>query len=144
DLEAFMATDIDCAENVVIFEGNLVDDNYFTERHYVMDRGFIMNKLNVDYQATSKFKLSLAGMYMMTAEDLEYHTPANEKVSEDEIGFEIDARASYKLFKNVTTDFCFGYLFAGDAMDYFEVDSIQDGDSDEDIWVSAMRVRYKF
>ena len=83
-------------------------------------------------------------MYMLTAEDLEYHTPAGTEVSEDEIGFEVDARASYKLFKNVKMDFCIGYLFAGDAMDYFEVDEIQDGDSDEDIWITSMRIRYKF
>ncbi|MEA1969094.1 MAG: hypothetical protein U9N77_12860 [Thermodesulfobacteriota bacterium] len=144
DLEAFMATDVDIADSAVIFEGNLVDDNYFTERPYIMDRGFIMNKLNLDYKATSKLKLSLAGMYMLTAEDLEYHTPDGTQVSEDEIGFEVDARASYKLFKNVKMDLCFGYLFAGDAMDYFEVDEIQDGDSDEDIWISSMRIRYKF
>jgi len=144
DMTAFMATDIDCKENIVIFKGNLADDNYFTERHYVMDRGFVMNKLNMDYQLTSKLKLSLAGMYMTTAEDIEYHTPAGTDISEDEIGFEVDARASYQLFKNVKMDFCIGYLFAGDAMDYFEVDEIQDGDSDEDIWISSMRIRYKF
>jgi hypothetical protein len=37
-----------------------------------------------------------------------------------------------------------GYLFAGDAMDYWEADDIKDGDSDEDIFSSTARIRYKF
>ena len=145
DFEAFMATDIDRFDNIVIFEGGYVDDNYFTERQYIMDKGFIMNKLNLDYQATDKLKVGVAAMYMMTAEDIEY-TAAETGTSEsdDAIGFEVDVYSSYKMFKNVELAVCFGYLAAGDAMDYFEVDSMQDGDSDEDIYKAGARIRYKF
>jgi hypothetical protein len=145
DFNAFMATDIDRFDTIVIFEGGYTDDNYFTERHYIMDKGFIMNKLALTYQATEKLKLGVAGMYMMTAEDLEYTAAATgTSESNDAIGFEVDAFLSYKLFKNVEFAIDFGYLSAGDAMDYFEVASIQDGDSDEDIYKSGARIRYKF
>jgi hypothetical protein len=145
DLEAFLCTDVDIFDNIVLMEGGWSDDDYFTERPYVLDRGFVMNKLALDYQATEKTKLGIAGMYMMTAEDVEY-TPAltGTPSSEDEIGFEIDAYVKYQLFKNVELAVNAGYLLADDAMDYFEAPVIQDGSSDEDIWRADMRIRYKF
>jgi uncharacterized protein with LGFP repeats len=82
-------------------------------------------------------------MYMMTSEDVEYNTKlTGENVSEDELGVEIDGYVKYQLFENVELAWNAGYLAAGDAMDYFERE--QDGDSDEDIWRSDMRIRYKF
>ena len=145
DLESFLITDVDIFDNIVLMEGGWSDDDYFTERPYILDRGFIMNKLALDYQATEKTKLGVAGMYMMTAEDVEY-TPALSAtpVSEDNIGFEIDAYVKYKLFKNVELAVNAGYLFADDAMDYFEAAVQQDGSTDEDIWRADMRIRYKF
>jgi len=145
DMDAFLATDVDIFENICLMEGGWADDDYFTERPYMLDRGFIMNKLALDYQATEKTKVGIAGMYMMTAEDLVYTLPDGVTcVSEDSIGFEIDAYVKYKLFKNVELAVNTGYLFADDAMDYFEVDSIKDASSDEDIWRADMRIRYKF
>ncbi|MEA1949675.1 MAG: hypothetical protein U9N83_20560 [Thermodesulfobacteriota bacterium] len=144
DLEAFLATDVDIFDGIILFEGGWADDDYFTERPYMLDRGLIMNKLALDYQYSERTKLGVAGMYMMTAEDLEYTTPTGKRVSEDTIGFEIDAYVKFKLFKNVELAVNAGYLFADDAMDYFEVDKIQDGSSDEDIFRSDMRIRYKF
>jgi hypothetical protein len=142
DFDAFMATDIDRMDSIVLMEGGYADDNYFTERHYILDRGFIMNKLAWDYQVNEKLQVGLAGMYMMTAEDVEYTTPAGENVSEDTLGIEVDGYAKYQLFENVELAWNAGYLAADDAMDYFEVE--QDGSSDEDIWRTDMRIRYKF
>lgn len=143
DFDAFMATDIDRMDSIVLMEGGYADDNYFTERHYILDRGFIMNKLAWDYQVNEKLQVGLAGMYMMTSEDVEYNTKlTGENVSEDELGVEIDGYVKYQLFENVELAWNAGYLAAGDAMDYFERE--QDGDSDEDIWRSDMRIRYKF
>jgi hypothetical protein len=51
---------------------------------------------------------------------------------------------SYKLYQNVEFAINAGYLVAGDAMDYWEEDSIRDGNADEDIFRSQARVRYKF
>lgn len=142
DFEAFLATDVDIFDNICLMEGGWADDDYFTERPYMLDKGFIMNKLALDYQATEKTKVGIAGMYMMTAEDLEYTDDSGAKMSEDAIGFEIDAYVKYKLFKNVELAVNTGFLFADDAMDYFE--AAKDGSSDEDIWRADMRIRYKF
>jgi len=101
-----------------------------------------MNKLALDYQATEKTKVGVAGMYMMTEESLKYTDNYGVKRSDDSIGFEIDAYVKYKLFKNVELAVNTGYLIADDAMDYFEVD--KDGDADEDIWRMDMRIRYNF
>jgi len=142
DLEAFLATDTDIFDNICLMEGGWSDDDYFTERPYMADRGFIMNKLALDYQATEKTKVGIAGMHMMVAEDMEYTDDNGNSVSEDTIGFEIDAYIKHKLFKNVEVALNGGYLLADDAMDYY--DEEKDGSSDEDIYRIDMRVRYKF
>jgi hypothetical protein len=144
DFEGFVAYDVDSFDGVVLFEA-LTDDNYFTERHYLLDKGFIMNKIALDYQATPKLKVGAAGLYMMSAEDIKYTAALNgASVSESDVGFEIDAYFSYKLYDNVTFNFAAGYLLAGDAMDYWEADDIQNGSSDEDILKLNASVRYSF
>jgi len=137
DLDGFMAVDIDRMDNICIFEGGFTDDDYFTEKDYILDKGFIMNKLAADYKASKKLTMGGAVMYMMTAEDIEYGDE-----SDDSIGFEVDAYLKYKLYDNLEFAINAGYLFADDAMDFFEEE--QDGNSDEDIFVSTARVRYKF
>jgi hypothetical protein len=151
DFDAFISTDVDMFDSIVIMEGGFGDDDYFTERPYLADKGFIMNKLALDYQATEKLKLGAAALYMMTAEDIEYENDdTGEAFKEDTIGLEIDLYFKYKLFKNVEWAVNFGYLFADDALDYAEYDSdrpgvdVRDGSSDEDIWRSDMRIRYMF
>ena len=137
DFNGFLATDVDIFDSIVLFEGGYTDDDYFTERPYIMDKGFIMNKLSLDYQATEKLKTGLAGMYMMTAEDLEY-----ENHKSDEIGFEIDGYTEYEIYKGLKIALNAGYLIGGDALDMFEEDP--DGESDENIFRTTMRVRYAF
>jgi hypothetical protein len=145
DFDAFIATDVDITDSIVLFEGNYADDNYFTERPYLADKGFIMNRLGIDYKTTEKMTLGGALMYMMTAEDFEYTAAANgDTVSEDELGWEIDVYIQYMLYPNVEIAFNFGYLFAGDALDVYEVAEIQDGSSDEDIYIASARLRYQF
>ena len=150
DFNAFLATDVDMFDSIVMMEGGWGDDDYFTERPYMLDKGFVMNKIAWDCQATERLKYGVAGLYMMTAEDIEYFDKDGRRVKEDELGFEFDVYFKYKLFKNVELAVNAGYLVAGDAMDYFEVDSkqagvnVRDGDADEDIWRTDMRIRYKF
>jgi hypothetical protein len=48
------------------------------------------------------------------------------------------------LFPDVEVALNFGYLFAGDALDVYEDDTIQDGSSDEDIYITSARLRYQF
>ena len=145
DFDAFLSTDVDIDHSIALFEGNYADDNYFTERPYIADKGFIMNRIGADYQATPKLRIGGALLYMMLAEDFEYTAAATgASVSEDELGFEIDAYVKYMLYPNLELALNAGYLNAGDALDVYEVASIQDGSSDEDIFITSARVRYKF
>ena len=137
DLEGFMAVDIDRMDNICIFEGGFTDDDYFTEKDYLLDKGFIMNKLAADYKANKKLTMGASIMYMMTAEDIEY-----DGESDDKIGFEVDGYVKYKIYDNLEFAINAGYLFADDAMDFFEEE--MDGNSDEDIFISTARIRYKF
>ncbi len=144
DLDGFLATDLDIAEGIALFEYAYGDDDYFTERHYLLDKGFIMNKLALEFKPTRKLSLGAAALYMMTAEDIEYIDGNGNFQSNDTIGFEVDGFVSYLLFENLEIATNAGYLFADDALDYFEVEEIRDGESDEDIFVWSARVRYRF
>jgi hypothetical protein len=145
DFDGFLSTDVDIDDNIGIFEGLYTDDNtYFTERPYLLDKGFIMAKLACDRQFTEKMTYGAAVMYMLTAEDIQYTDFSGRSQKNDEIGWEIDVYLKYMLYKNLEFAINAGYLFAGDALDAFEVGSLQDGSADEDIFGSSMRIRYKF
>jgi hypothetical protein len=144
DLEGFFSTDVDIFTGSTVLMESYDDDNYFTERQYLLDKGMILAKLAFDWQASDKLKVGAALAYMMTAEDIEYLDTAGTRQQEDEIGTEIMGYLSYKLYQNVEFAINAGYLLAEDAMDYWEEDSIRDGSSDEDICRSMARIRYKF
>ncbi|MGQ9750963.1 hypothetical protein [Desulfosoma sp.] len=131
----FMSTDVDIFDSIVLFEGGLTDDNYFTEAPYILDKGFYLNKLGADYKFTGKTTAGLALLYLMTAEDL-----AN---GSKKLGTEIDAYISYKLYTNVELKLNYGYLFSDDGMDNF-VGGIDKGKPAEDIYRSTMWIRYTF
>jgi len=146
DMDAFMAVDIDRKDSICIFKASYTDDDTFTEKEYLLDKGFIMNKLAADFKASRKLTMGGAVMYMMTAEDVEYGS-----YSDDKIGLEIDGYLKYKIYENLEFAVNAGYLFADDALDFYERNSAgdavadePDGNSDENVFVSTARVRYKF
>ncbi len=143
DLDAFMAIDIDRTDNICIFKAKYVDDDYYTEKDYLLDKGFIMNKLAFDYKVSKKIKVGTSAMYMMTAEDIVYVDDNGRERKEDSVGVEFDAYLQYKIYSDLEFAFNAGYLFCDDAMDFWE-QGHRDGKSDEDIFVSSCRVRYKF
>jgi hypothetical protein len=145
DFEGYLAVDLDREDNISIFEGLYTDDStYFTERPYMLDKGFVMNKLGWDFKVSEKMTVGAAGMYMMTAEDIEYTNFDGGNESNDEIGFELNGYFKYMLYKNVEFNINAGYLWAGDALDAFETGDGRDGNSDENIFGSSFRIRYKF
>ena len=145
DFEGYLAIDVDRADNISLFQGLYVDDStYFTDRPYMLDKGLIMNKLAWDFKVNEKTSVGAAGMYMLTAEDLEYTNATGGNEDNDEIGFELNAYLQYMLYKNVEFKINAGYLWAGDALDAFETGADRDGSSDENIFGSSFRVRYKF
>ena len=146
DFEGYLAVDLDRDDSIAIFEGLYSDDSsYFTERPYMLDKGFVMNKLAWDFKVNPKTTIGAAGMYMMTAEDIEYtDVAAVNTYKNDEIGFELNAYLKYMLWTNVEFKINAGYLWAGDALDAFETGADRDGNSDENIFGSSFRIRYKF
>jgi len=146
NFDAFITTDVDRFDSIILMEGGYTDDIYFTERPALYDKGFIMNKIAFDRQHTEKLKFGAAALYMLTAEDIEYVDDFGANQKQDERGVELDAYVSYMLYPNVELAFNAGYLFSGDAMDVFEVNGtdIVDGKADNDIFRSTARVRYKF
>jgi len=145
DLDAFIATDVDINasySSVVLFQG-LNSDQYFSADPYIQDKGMMMNRLAYDTKVTDKLKVGVAALYMMTAEDLEYQdNTGTVDHADDTIGFEIDAYASYKIYKSLELALAAGYLMTDDALDFYEED--HDGSADEDIYVITSRLRYKF
>lgn len=142
NFDAFVSTDVDRFESIVLFEGGYTDDNYGTERPYLLNKGMFLNKLAFDQQTSSKLKWGGSMLYMMTAEDITYTDDNGKAQANSDIGLEFDAYISYKLYENVELALNGGYLFVGDAMDTFEID--RDGSADEDIYRITSRLRYKF
>ncbi|PLX95969.1 MAG: hypothetical protein C0620_03345 [Desulfuromonas sp.] len=143
DLDAFIATDCDtsgAASSVVLFEG-YTSDNYFSAVPYVQDKGLILNRIGYDHKLSDKLTVGAAALYLMTAEDVEY-TAGTEEFSDDKIGFEVDAYASYKMYDSLELAIQAGYLAADDAMDFYETDD--DGNADEDLYIINSKIRYKF
>ncbi|ETR74639.1 MAG: hypothetical protein OMM_00063 [Candidatus Magnetoglobus multicellularis str. Araruama] len=141
----YMAIDMDAEDSIVLFEGNYADDIAFTDAHYILDKGFIMNKVAADYQVLDTLKVGVAGLYMMTAKAMEYNDPVTDELySARSIGYEVDTYAKLNLYPNLEFAVNGGYLFSGNGMDVFEEDAIRNGVADENIYIIASRVRYKF
>jgi hypothetical protein len=144
DLEGWIAVDTDNFYTIIFGEGGFTNDDYLTERFYLGDKGMFLNKLALDYAVDKKLKVGIAGLYLLLAEDVEVG-PTDSK--ENELGIEIDAYASYKLYPNLLLAVNIGYLVSGDAMDIFESGPSSDvgnGKGDVNILQSTARIRYGF
>ncbi len=139
DLDAFMEVDTDASYSIIFNEGGYTDDMYFTDTYTFGDKGVFAHKLALDYAATKQTKVGIALLYLALAED----TTLINGSKEDELGWEIDAYVSHKLYDNLKVELNAGFLMAGDVMDSFEVDK-ENGSSDIDVWRSTARVRYNF
>jgi hypothetical protein len=141
EFNAFLSTDVDMTASIIFFEGGFLDNSKYNDQPYLFDKGFFMNRLGADYQINDKTKIGGAVMYMMTAEDMTY-TDAGGTRSDTELGIELDAYVSYKMYKNLELALNAGYLFSGDAMDYFDNDA--NGSADEDLFRTTAKIEYKF
>jgi hypothetical protein len=144
DLDGFISVDVDRFDSIIFMEGGYTDDNYFTERPYIGDKGLFFNKLAVDHSASDKLTFGGALLYLQTAEDLTYIDNNSNAQAQNSLGVEVDGYVSYKLYPNCEVALNAGYLFAGDAMDFFEAAAEQDGSADNDVFRSTARIRYKF
>ncbi|MGB3400213.1 MAG: hypothetical protein WBA34_08600, partial [Candidatus Deferrimicrobiaceae bacterium] len=140
DLKNFMSVDVDFFDSF-IWQESLTDDNVFFEGPDIGDKGMFFNKLALDYAADKKTKLGIAALYLQLAEDVTLATGKNTK----DLGFEIDAYGTYKLYDNVELRLNLAYLFSGDATDDLEVGTkAGNGKGDVDIFKSEARVRFQF
>ena len=130
DLNAFMSTDVDTFDSIVLFEGGYTDDNYMTERPYLFNNGLFLNKLAYDRKQNDKTKWGLAALYLLTAEDLN---------GEDQVGTEFDAYVSYQLYDNLELALNGGYLITGDWWN-----TVKTANADDNIYRITSRVRYHF
>jgi hypothetical protein len=142
NFDAFLTTDVDRTESIIFQEGGYTDDVYFSERNTFFDKGLWLNKLAADFQVTEKTKVGGAVLYLQSVEDIEYTDDNGVARSNSDLGIELDAYVSYKMYKNMEVALNAGYLFSGDAMDVFETTT--NGSSDENIFRSTARFRYKF
>jgi len=142
DFDNFFSVDVDLFESF-IFQESLTDDNVFFEGGYIRDKGMFFNKLALDFQATKQTKVGIAGLYLQTAEDLQW-TVGSSTFNEKNLGVEIDGYVRHKLYDNLELALHLGYLFSGDAMDFFETSATQNGSADVDIFKSEAMVRYQF
>jgi hypothetical protein len=139
DIKNFVATDVDTFESVVLFEGGYTDDNYFTEAPYFLNKGAILNRLGFEFKPTPKLNLGIAGLYILTAEDLSINDGTGTSKN---LGVEFDASITYKLNDNMELAVNAGYLLSGDGIDAFEAN--QNGEADADIFRTTARARYSF
>lgn len=142
DFDAFLTTDLDRNDSIIFQEGGYTSDFYFTERSTLADKGLFLNKLAVDFQATDKTKVGGAVLYLQTTEDIKYTDDGGVARSNSDLGIELDAYISYKMYENLELALNAGYLLSGDAMDIFETTT--NGSSDENVFRSTARIRYKF
>ncbi|MEA3467880.1 MAG: hypothetical protein U9R57_06620 [Thermodesulfobacteriota bacterium] len=142
NVEAYLATDVDMTASMIIMEGMQTDDDYFTERPYILDKGMHLFKIAADTKVSDKLKVGGALLYMMTAEDITYIGAHGMAYSDDGVGTELNAYVKYNVYPDVVLSMNFGYLFTEDGMDYFESDL--DGSADEDIYSLCAGLRFKF
>ncbi|MGZ8440937.1 MAG: hypothetical protein ACXWXD_09195, partial [Candidatus Deferrimicrobiaceae bacterium] len=64
--------------------------------------------------------------------------------NEKNLGVEIDGYVRHKIYDNLELALNLGYLFSGDAMDFFETSATRNGSADVDIFKSEAMVRYQF
>ena len=144
DINAFIATDVDSGDSIIFQEGAYTSDTAYTDRYYFFDKGIFFNRIGIDYKATDKTTVSGAVLYVQTAEDMEYTDASSVARSSSDLGIELDAKLTYKMYDNLELGLEAGYLFSGDAMDYFETGADKNGSSDENIFLCVGQILYKF
>lgn len=139
NFDAFIATDVDFSDSM-IFQENMTSDDYFAETPYILDKGYFMNKLQLDHKVAANITVSGMIVYNRLAEDVALAGGTSSK----DLGLEFGSKVSYFPYPSLELSAEAAYLASGDAMDALEETALQDGKSDQDIVHVAGRVRYKF
>jgi hypothetical protein len=100
------------------------------------------------FKATPAWKLQFEGLYIGDTTKNgntvgNARTAAGVPRDDKGIGLELDLISSLAIYKNLTWDIGFGYLFAGKALDYWDAGAV-DNDSPKDPWTLCSRLAYVF
>jgi len=118
-----------------------------------MHRGSIggtwVARLYGSYKAAPWYKVTLAGIYIGdttkngntigNARKTGTSLPRDDKT----IGFEVDLINEINIYKNLKWDIGLGYLFAGDALEYFDLATGRNKEG-KDPWALTTRLTYSF
>jgi hypothetical protein len=123
----------------------------YTQMHRGSIGGTWVARLYGSYKATPWYKVTLAGIYIGDTTDnantmgSARKSPGVSTIPRDDstIGFEIDVINEINIYKNLKWDIGLGYLFAGDALDYFDATKGRNIDGDNP-WSLVTRLTYTF
>ena len=90
DFDAFIATDVDFSDSM-IFQENMTSDDYFAETPYILDKGYFMNKLQLDHKVAANITVSGMIVYNRLAEDIALADGSSSK----DLGLEFGSKVSY-------------------------------------------------
>ena len=113
--------------------------------------GLWINKLYGGYTVSPQFSMRIEGMYIRdTSKNGDTHGTtrkssglANDPADEKNVGFEVDWFNTLSIYKNVTFQFGFGYLFAGKAMDFWDPITASNKET-KNPWVITTNLTYSF
>ena len=113
--------------------------------------GLWINKLFGSFQVTPAYKVTLEGMYVRDTTKSgntignarKAPFGATDKRDDKNIGWEFDLFNEVQLYKQLKFAFGGGYLFAGDAMDYYDTARSKNV-SPKNPWILATSLTYSF
>jgi hypothetical protein len=68
--ESFIATDVDFFDSAVFFEGVLVNDAVHRQEPYLLDKGYLLNKVHVDWRVSESLTIGGAVVHNQLAEEV--------------------------------------------------------------------------
>jgi len=110
--------------------------------------GLAFAKLYAGFQVSPIFNMRVEGMYVWdTSKNGDTHgttrTSAGLPKDNNDVGFEIDWFNTLSIYKNLSWQFGFGYLFAGKAMDFWDPITASNANT-KDPWVITTNLTYSF
>jgi len=144
-------------ESIVLFMGSsrtTAEPKFTTDDRASMNRGYQggywLAKLSFTYKVAPWYSLTLAGMYLGdTTKNGNTIGTARKSGSttiprdDGDIGIEIGLWNDFLVYKNLDFNVGLGYIFAGDALEYWDSSRLRNREPDNP-WAFNTRLRYRF
>ncbi len=120
----------------------------YTQMHRGSIGGTWIAKLYGSYKATPWYKVTIAGLYIGDTTKNgntigNARTAAGLPRDDKTIGFEFDLINEISIYKNLKWDIGLGYIFAGDALEYYNYATGRNKEG-KDPWALVTRLTYTF